>query len=532
MTPNYFSRKITLLIALVLALLGAIAMVAREGLRSEEHIPAGDSTWRLTLSISVDALKRGATVKLSPPWNTKHIRVYAQNVSHPGAIMRRQTGNARNREINAVSARTGQIQLSAMFDLHMSPNSRKISAPTPLSAVEREALIEAQPLIQVDDSQLRSISELLAVDEGRTIEQQILDYVKHEIIVDENGANDAAATVQEGVGSSLGRVRAAVALYRAAKIPARVVTGFALKKAAVARPRHWLEIYVDDLWRPLDLDYGYGYGDELPPSYVPVKRGGDSGFSVTDAVVKEAKYSITRMDAPPGLYGEESRRLIHVLDLERLPIAIRQTLAILLLLPIGVLVTTFVRTILGVHTYGTFTPTLLALAITAVDWLSALFIIVLVSTISIGGRSLLPRLKLARTARLTIVFTLVALSLGLGVSLMEYYDFSPGGLSVLLPVVVLATLVDRIYTLADSKGVAPALVRLAWTTANASICFLILLRNDWGDWIVGHPEVHLITIALAISARLYEGPKLANQPWMRWLVEPDPAKAEAEVDGR
>ena len=43
-------------------------------------------------------------------------------------------------------------------------------------------------------------------------------------------------------------------------------------------------------------------------------------------------------------------------------------LKVILLLPLGALVTAIVRTIIGTRTFGTFTPTLLALAFVYNDW--------------------------------------------------------------------------------------------------------------------------------------------------------------------
>ena len=44
----------------------------------------------------------------------------------------------------------------------------------------------------------------------------------------------------------------------------------------------------------------------------------------------------------------------------RLPVQMHDVLEVILLLPLGGLVTAFVRTIVGLRTFGTFTPTLLA----------------------------------------------------------------------------------------------------------------------------------------------------------------------------
>ena len=61
------------------------------------------------------------------------------------------------------------------------------------------------------------------------------------------------------------------------------------------------------------------------------------------------------------------------------------------------------------------------------------------------------------------MLTLVALGIGASASLMEYLEVGFGGQLVLLPIVILASMVDRFYTLFDDKGLSTALIRLGWT---------------------------------------------------------------------
>lgn len=514
--------------ALILAGLGIAGTLIRATLHSGERLPAGDSVWRLTWTISANAQKSGAVIRLSPPWDTAHNRLFGQNLLHPGMRVQRPVKPERRRDIVTVATRPGLTQLIVMFDIHSSARARpSVSARPPLAAHAREALLGSEADIQVDDASVARAAKEIVTGDPDGLMQRIFGYITKQIGRNPSGPDDAASVIRVGQGTPLGRLRAMVALCRAAGIPARIVSGFVLRELAEAQPSLWLEAYFDERWQPFDPQSGYA--GEVPPSYLPVRRGGDRFFETIDADAVQAKYSIARIDAPPGLYADESKRLVDVFNLNRLPIESRNALAILMLLPLGALLTATVRSVIGVHTYGTFTPTLLALSATIVDWRSATIIFALVIVIGFGGRALLPGLKLSRTPRLAIVFTLIAISMAFAVSIMEHYEFNPGNVTVLLPIVVLTTFVDRIYGLADEKGLQVALVRLLWTVGNAFLCFLVLLRLDWGDWIVAHPETHLVTVALVIAVYSYSGPKLSEQPWMRWLVEPKPPEKKEEV---
>ena len=106
-----------------------------------------------------------------------------------------------------------------------------------------------------------------------------------------------------------------------------------------------------------------------------------------------------------------------------------------------------------------------------------------------------------------------------------YFDPTADSVVVLLPVVVLTMLVDRIYTIADQRGMRTALVRLLWTAVAAFVSLLVLLQANWSIWLVAYPEIHAVTLALIIIIGLYHGPKLSDMPVLNWLHEPELRRA-------
>jgi hypothetical protein len=321
----------------------------------------------------------------------------------------------------------------------------------------------------------------------------------------------------------LGSSRALVALLRTAHLPARIVVGINLQAPAADQPYYWLEVYDDETWWPLNP--AMGHLRQLPPYYVPLRKGDSSVVKTESINITSTVWEIDTTRAPAALLGADQKKLMDILDLNRLSPANRENLAVLLLLPLGVLATEIMRQIMGIRTYGTFTPTLIALAIVHVDWLTATIIFSLVTVIGIAIRSYLPNLKLQRTPRLAIVFTLVAVSMSTVVSGFMYFDPGMDGLVVLLPVVILTMLVDRIYTVADQNGMRTAMIRLLWTVVSAFGSLLVLLQTDWGIWLVAYPELHAITLAVIILIGLYKGPKLSSVAALRWLHEPELVKS-------
>jgi hypothetical protein len=127
---------------------------------------------------------------------------------------------------------------------------------------------------------------------------------------------------------------------------------------------------------------------------------------------------------------------------------------------------------------------------------------------------------MSRSPRLTIVYTLVAISMVFSVSILDFFKINAEGHAILLPIVILATLVDRIYSTLDENGFNIAMRRLAWTVLIAFACFF-LLRLTWlGHWLIRYPELHLFTLAITLWFPLYSGKTCADLKPCHWMAEP------------
>ena len=117
---------------------------------------------------------------------------------------------------------------------------------------------------------------------------------------------------------------------------------------------------------PYDPENGFLH--ELDYNIVPVRRDGVELIRVTNSTDLMPRRTRSRaFRRPPA-------RVLGILDLRRLPGKLHEPIKVVLILPIGALFTALVRTIIGIRTFGTFSPTLLALAFVYNDWQSGLCI--------------------------------------------------------------------------------------------------------------------------------------------------------------
>ena len=153
-----------------------------------------------------------------------------------------------------------------------------------------------------------------------------------------------------------------MALARAAKIPARMVAG---SKSGARRRRHarWSgsRCLTERRWEAYDPENGYAPTERRPrhcptTSWLPgttasdIMRGPERDVLAAPAVLAGASAAARR---DPGRRG---RRPLDILDLTRLPLEMHEVLSLILLMPLGALVTAVFRTLIGIRTFGTFTP--------------------------------------------------------------------------------------------------------------------------------------------------------------------------------
>ncbi len=517
--PSSASKAIYITIAVLLVFV-LCSFFMRGWLSDKDKLPVGDSAWMINISHQVVVQEKGASISLSPPWDTRYSRLFSQSLSHSGLQQKRKRSDNK-RDIKLIASETGNYRVETEFRVHVSSLVRSEPKKTKLSETNRSQWLSSTTDIKVDTVYTTGVIDRLSKDIASPDEliDKLFNYVSNNIRIKKHGSSDSEKALSKKSASAQGTINALIALLRTAHLPARLVAGVNLQAKAAQQPFYWVEVYDAETWIPLDPVHGYMRN--LPAFYIPVRKGDEPLIITEGAKVKSTTWKIETVSAPSGLSVSDSRKLTDILDLNRLSPDNRENLGLLLLLPLGVLATEIMRQLMGIRTYGTFTPSLMALAVVHVDRTTAITVFLMVTIIGITIRAYLPNLNLQRTARLAMVFTLVSISMAIIMSGFIYFDPAADSIVVLLPVVVLTMLVDRIYTIADQRGMRTALIRLFWTVVAGFVSLLILLQADWSIWLVAYPEIHALTLAVIIIIGLYQGPKLSEVPALGWLHEPE-----------
>ena len=308
------------------------------------------------------------------------------------------------------------------------------------------------------------------------------------------------------------RRRAFMWYCRTRGVPAREVVGLKLDDDGARGFHRWVEANINDQWRIWDLTE-LGQASE-PDDYLPFNRIGDSPIESDGEGQVEADVSFVRMATPHWLNDEQSDWR-GAFDFFQLSLERRQAISLLLMLPFGVLLTVLMRTSLGLSTYGTFGPTLLALGFLTSDAIVFSIITAVVIVFSVLGRALLMWLSLPRIPRVSIVFSLVVITLSFSITAMNWLGLDANHADTFLPLAVLTVLVDQIMRTWQKKGTTTAALRLLRTVLLALLIALLLNQQWLAEIVVRIPELHLITMAailLAGTFRLMKSPESAVAP--------------------
>jgi transglutaminase-like putative cysteine protease len=503
-------------VVLLLILCGSVGMVARHRARHDVRFREGDTAWRVSYSVECQADRNGAVLRMATPADTAYCRVIRQDVQQDNLQMG-PVGrlSSETREIVALAENEGPCQARVRFDLRLSNRETwaVADATGALSARQRAAYLRATPTVQ---TQAPVVSETLRELRDAEVDQEslvrrIFVYCREEIVVgDEDPADDAATTLEDGGGSALGCAHAMIALCRAATIPARPVAGFILESGERTSANVWVEVFLKDRWIPYDPVYGYER--ELPPQFVPARKGDDRVMITQGGRDLEVEYEIAPLPRAALGASATGQHLSDILDLTRLPLELQRVLALILLMPLGALVTSVFRNVIGLHTSGTFAPTLLALSFVFADWKTGLLILVATLAVGLVARYLVDALHLLLVPRLCIILTLVVLGVVYGISALDYLRVAPGTAAVLFPMVILTMLVERFFLTTQEDGWAAAMQHLGGTTVVAVSCYLILRWEAVAHVVLAYPEVHCFSVAALILLGRYTGYRLL-EPW-------------------
>jgi hypothetical protein len=315
-------------------------------------------------------------------------------------------------------------------------------------------------------------------------------------------------------------LRKVTTVLASARIPARVVHGIPLQdQQRQVLPVPWLEIHDGDRWRYFNPDTA---DEGLPDRFLIWWRGSERLVEVEGGSSVETNFAVQRNLIDSIAVAEHraeirSSRLIDF-SLFSLPIKTQAVYGVLLMIPIGALIITIMRNVVGIDTFGTFMPVLIALAFRETQLVSGIVLFTFLVALGLSIRFLLERLRLLLVPRLSAVLIVVVL-LMLITSILTHQLGMDMGLSVaLFPMVIIAMTIERMSVLWEERGAGDAM-RAGMGSMLVAIMAYLVMGMKWLEHLIfTFPELLLIILAVVLLLGRYTGYRVSELKRFKALI--------------
>lgn len=516
-------RSLSLLLVVTSLVLAGVAAILTRWAYDDVLPSAGAGLWRLEYRLSFDAQREGARLQIGLPQDSPHVRIFRQMMNHPALIPEVSNLGIYQSRLDLMAEEPGDHSVAATFEFEIAPEARntgRLTAPAPgvTDRGEINRWLRSTRTIQANSEVVRQLVHDWKQESTAPAQlvRRAFEFCRQELEHgDEAWQEDAEGTLTDRMGTELGCLKAMVALCRAALIGARLASGFEIAEEGETTPMLWVEVWLDGVWIPFSPIHGFS--GTLPWNWVKVGSDSELVVSVVGGRGLESGFFLTRLPAQSRL-SAGNRHWSSVFDLTRLPRSIHEVLKLMLLLPLGAVVTTLIHVVIGWRTVGVFTPALIALSFILADWRTGVVVFFLAISLGMVTRSLVEPLRLLMVARLSFMLTAVVVFLVLMVSCLDYFRWTPSADAVLLPIVILTLTIEKMYSSMVEEGPRKTAMLLLSTIVVSACCYLILGWNWIGEWVLQFPEIHCFTLALLIVLGRYTGYRVTELVRFRDLV--------------
>ncbi|WP_454784758.1 inactive transglutaminase family protein [Legionella sp. WA2024007413] len=304
-------------------------------------------------------------------------------------------------------------------------------------------------------------------------------------------------------------INAAILILNQSKISAIPVKGIYLSQKSKAELSSFLAVFNGKNWIYINPKTG---GAGLPKDFLIWQYGNEPVFNVEGG--KKPQFSLTVSPTPINALsiaksrGLQSDSQLLRFSLLQLPVNAQATYKILLTVPIGAFIILILRNFIGLKTFGTFMPVLIALAFreTHVVWGISLFVIIV--SFGLLARFYLDQLRLLLVPRLAAILTVVIM-LMIFISIISQNLGLDAGLSVaLFPLVILTMTIERMCITWDERGASEAIKSGVGSLIAAVISYWAMSYEPLQYLVFAFPELVLVLLSLILWFGQYRGYRL------------------------
>ena len=399
-----------------------------------------------------------------------------------------------------------------------SPGTAKTTLPevpnSPYSKANRPAVEEGKK----EDPIYVAVDAL--IDEAREKSASPKTFVREIHKLARNPDDDRVQLIRDTVDARMSATDMAVLLLESAEVPTRIAHGLRLTRdQRRGQFMDWMEAFIGNKWLAIDPEkHVFGLQDKYivwwygkQPFYT--METGKAHIESFVSVRQNTNAALTRAIWKSGQGGN----VFLTFSFYNLPVDTQLLFKVLLMIPVGGLVIAFLRQVIGVKTFGTFMPVLVALAFRETGLIAGILLFMMVVGLGLFIRNYFDHLKLLLVPRLAAVLTVVVMMLSVIVMLTNTVGIVIGLSISLFPIVILTMTIERMTLMWEEYGSKEALTVGFSSMLAAIIAFGAMNNETLGHLLFAFPELLLLVLALTMLLGRYNHYKLTEYVRFRQL---------------
>ena len=306
-------------------------------------------------------------------------------------------------------------------------------------------------------------------------------------------------------------VKEIINILKVVRIPAREIWGLDLSKTGnnlVLKPM--MQVYNGQQWTHFDPFTGE---EGVPENFLIWKVGNNPLHQLEGGKNLKVSLSATRA-------YEEMINIIHKrtmateflseFTLLSLPVNEQNIFRLLVMLPLGALLIVFFRTFIGISTFGTFMPILIAIAFRETQLFWGVIMFSLIIVIGLLIRFYLEKLMLLLVPRLASILVMVVIMM-LVVSFVSNSLEGQRIISIaLFPMVIIAMTIERMSIVWEESGAHDAIMQGIGSLVVACLGYLLMTNEYLNYLFFVFPELIFVILAICLLMGRYTGYRLVE----------------------
>ena len=196
-----------------------------------------------------------------------------------------------------------------------------------------------------------------------------------------------------------------------------------------------------------------------------------------------------------------------------------ETIYLILALPfIATLIAAF-RQLIGIKSFGIYTPLVLTFAFWAIGIKYGLAIFIVIFITGTAVRYVLRNFRLLYMPRMAIVLTVISLAILTLLAVGGYLQKTGLASTSILPILILITLIEKFISTQVEKGFRTAAILSVETLAIAIAGYYFIIWDQFRNLVLEHPEYILLLFVINIFLGRWTGIRLSEYLRFREVIK-------------